>query len=101
MGIKNLKGKVANNLWDQSSSKSLPRSLWRRARLLLEIMNSSSSLQNLKIKGSPPDVRLHKLKGDLNGFWSVTIEKKSGWRIIFRYEKEEICDVQVVDYHEG
>ena len=101
MGIRNLTGRVANEIWEKGNSKSLPKMHWRRARLLLEIMNSSSSLKNLRIMGSPPDVRRHKLSGNLSGYWSVTIHKTSGWRIVFRLEKEEFCDVQIMDYHEG
>jgi len=31
-----------------------------------------------------PNYRLHALKGDLKGYWSVTV--KSNWRIVFRFE---------------
>jgi proteic killer suppression protein len=35
--------------------------------------------------------RLHQLKGDLQGFWSVTVS--FNWRIIFRFEKGDAFDV--------
>ena len=35
--------------------------------------------------------RLHPLKGDLKGFWSVTVRAK--WRIIFRFEGADAFDV--------
>ena len=44
-----------------------------------------------------PGLRLHPLKGDLAGFWSVTI--RANWRIIFRFEADEVTDVDLVDYH--
>ncbi len=31
-----------------------------------------------------PGYRLHPLKGELKGFWSVTV--RANWRIIFRFE---------------
>jgi proteic killer suppression protein len=34
-----------------------------------------------------PGYRLHPLKGDLRGFWSVTV--RANWRIIFRFEGED------------
>jgi toxin HigB-1 len=37
------------------------------------------------------------LKGDLQGFWSVTIS--GNWRIIFRFEDGAALDVDLVDYH--
>lgn len=41
--------------------------------------------------------RLHPLKGDLKGFWSVTVN--ANWRIIFRIEEGDVFDVDLVDYH--
>ncbi len=80
-------------------SKKLPPEHWRRARMLLEIMNASTKLENLKVKGSPPDVRLHKLSGDRKGQWSITVHKTSGWRITFGFENGEFYDVEIIDYH--
>ena len=99
MGIRSLKGKIANDIWSNKRSKKLPEGHWRRARMLLEIMNASTKLENLKVKGSPPDVRLHKSSGDRKGQWSVTIHKTSGWRIAFGFENGEFYDVEIVDYH--
>ena len=101
MGIRSLKGKIANDLWNTCQSKKLPREYWQRARFLLEIMNASSDMKNLKIKGSPPDVRLHKLTGDRKGQWSVTIHKTSGWRIAFEFKSGEFFNVEIIDYHGG
>ena len=69
--------------------------------MLLEIMNASSKLENLKLMGSSPDVRLHKLSGDRKGQWSVTIHKLIGWRIVFSFEDGEFLNVEIVDYHGG
>ncbi|MGA2230515.1 MAG: type II toxin-antitoxin system RelE/ParE family toxin [Tepidisphaeraceae bacterium] len=44
-----------------------------------------------------PGYRLHPLKGDLKGFWSVTV--RANWRIIFRFEGEHAADVELTDYH--
>jgi proteic killer suppression protein len=44
-----------------------------------------------------PGYRLHALKGDLKGFWSVTIS--GNWRIIFRFDAKNVFDVDLVDYH--
>ena len=41
--------------------------------------------------------RLHPLKGDLKGFWSVTV--KTNWRIIFRFQNGDADDVELTDYH--
>ena len=64
-------------------------------------MNATSDLNDLKIKGQPPNIRLHKLKGDLKEYWSLTLLNNSPWRIIFKYEKGEFNDVRILDYHGG
>ncbi|MGH7238609.1 MAG: type II toxin-antitoxin system RelE/ParE family toxin [Candidatus Saccharimonadales bacterium] len=44
-----------------------------------------------------PGYRLHPLRGDLKGYWSVTVS--GNWRIVFRFEKSDALDVDLVDYH--
>ena len=44
-----------------------------------------------------PGYRLHPLKGNLKGLWSVTV--RANWRIVFRFEGNDVFDVELVDYH--
>ncbi len=44
-----------------------------------------------------PGWRLHRLKGDLAGFWSVTVH--ANWRTVFRFEDGDATDVDYLDYH--
>ena len=44
-----------------------------------------------------PGVRLHALKGDLKGFWSISV--RANWRVIFRFQDGQAHDVDLVDYH--
>ena len=44
-----------------------------------------------------PGFKLHPLKGDLAGFWSVTI--RANWRVIFRFDGQDPTDVDLLDYH--
>jgi proteic killer suppression protein len=44
-----------------------------------------------------PGYRLHPLKGDLAGYWSISIS--GNWRIVFRFQGANACDVDLVDYH--
>jgi proteic killer suppression protein len=43
-----------------------------------------------------PGFRLHPLKGDLAGYWSIIVS--ANWRIIFRFEHGDATDVDLVDY---
>ena len=44
-----------------------------------------------------PGRRLHPLKGDRQGYWSVRVS--GNWRIVFRFEGDEAVDVDLTDYH--
>ena len=44
-----------------------------------------------------PGYRLHPLKGDMKGLWSVTV--RANWRIVFRMEENDVFDVELIDYH--
>ncbi len=44
-----------------------------------------------------PGFRLHPLKGNRRGYWSVSVS--GNWRIVFRFEGENACNVDLIDYH--
>ena len=64
--IVSFKSKVAKDIWTTNQSKTLPRDLWIRAKALLTIMHATSTLDDLRIKGEPPSIRLHKLPTKLS-----------------------------------
>lgn len=91
--------KLAKEIWEKNSSKSLPKELWIRAKALLTIMHNTSTIDDLKIKGQPPNIRLHKLKGDRKEDWSVTIQLP--WAITFKFKNGEFSEVKIENYHKG
>jgi proteic killer suppression protein len=95
--IKSLTGKIAKDVWEQNQSKTLQREYWLRAKALLTIMHSTTRIDDLKIQGQPPDIRLHKLKGDRKEYWSITI--KLPWCITFKFESGEFSDVKIENSH--
>ena len=44
-----------------------------------------------------PGYRLHPLKGDRKGYWSLSIS--GNWRMVFRLESGDAYDVDLIDYH--
>ena len=44
-----------------------------------------------------PGYRLHPLRGELRGLWSVRVS--GNWRIAFRFDGGNVRDVDFVDYH--
>jgi len=97
--IVSFNGKVAKDIWTTNQSKTLPRELWIRAKALLTIMHATSTLDDLRIKGEPPSIRLHKLRGDMRGYWSVTI--RLPWCITFKFKNGEFSEVKIENYHRG
>jgi len=97
--IIDLGNKAAREVWENNFSSKLPKKLWIRAKALMTIMHSTTRLQDLKIKGQPPDIRLHKLKGKKRDYWSVTIELP--WCITFKFRNGEFSDVKIENYHKG
>ena len=63
-------------------------------RRKLRMLNNSQSLADLKI---PLSNRLEKLSGDLKGFYSIRVNQQ--WRIIFKWNKGNASDVEIIDYH--
>lgn len=41
--------------------------------------------------------RLHQLKGDRQGQWSMSVS--GNWRIVFRFVDGEVVDIDLLDYH--
>jgi proteic killer suppression protein len=60
---------------------------------ILTVLDDATTPQELDL----PGYRLHPLKGDLKGFWSVTV--RANWRIIFRFRGVDAFDVELIDYH--
>lgn len=97
--IVSLGNKVAKDIWETNKSKTLPRDIWLRAKALLTIMHNTQTLDDFKIQGQPPNIRLHKLKGDRKEYWSVTI--KLPWSITFKFRNGEFFEVKIENYRRG
>ena len=97
--IRNFSNKAAKEIWESDGSKGLPREMWKRAKALLTMMLSTSVLEDLKIQGQPPNIRLHNLKGNRWDEWRVTIQLP--WCITFRFHAGEFSDVKIENYHRG
>lgn len=97
--IKSFGNKAAQEIWESWASRTVPETLWLRAKALMTIMHSTTTLNDLKIKGQPPNIRLHKLKGNRKDYWSVTI--KLPWCITFRFKDGEFSEVKIENYHKG
>lgn len=81
-------------IWLGNVSKKLPFDIQNVARRKLRMLHNSIDITDLRI---PPANRLEKLKGNLDGFYSIRINNK--YRIIFIWENGNSSKVQITDYH--
>ncbi|RJQ47525.1 MAG: type II toxin-antitoxin system RelE/ParE family toxin [Gammaproteobacteria bacterium] len=89
--------KLAQDLFLDRRSKealSFPPDVKRAARRKLLYLHDADDLLDLRV---PPGNRLELLKGKLKGYYSIRINDQ--WRVVFRWQEGNACDVQVVDYH--
>ena len=77
---------------DDDRSKLDAQDADKIARILARL-NQSRGPQDMAV----PGFRLHPLKGNLKGFWAVTV--RANWRIIFRFDGKDALDVDLIDYH--
>ena len=64
-----------------------------RAKALLTVMHATTTLDDLRIRGEPPSIRLHKLRGDRRGSWSVAI--RLPWCITFKFKDGEFSEAMI------
>lgn len=65
----------------------------KRLRLLLALLDQARSVEDM----DAPGLRLHPLKDDLKGHWSVTVQ--ANWRVTFRFADGDAHVVDYQDYH--
>jgi proteic killer suppression protein len=66
----------------------------RRAKRKLEAINAANRISDLAV---PPSNHLEKLRGGLEGFYSIRINDQ--WRVIFKWSDGDAAEVEIVDYH--
>jgi proteic killer suppression protein len=65
----------------------------KRLRLILGRLSASQVPSDMTL----PGLRLHPLKGDMKNLFAVNVS--GHWRVIFRFDSQEVFDVDYVDYH--
>ena len=64
-----------------------------RLRLVLARLNAVRCPEDMRL----PGLRLHRLSGQLSGFWAVDVS--GNWRVVFRFKDGQAIDVDYLDYH--
>lgn len=91
--IKNFRHKGLKAFYLTGSKTGIPAKHADRLRLILARLDAAREPRDMNL----PGLRLHKLSGQLKGFWAV--DASGNWRVIFRFEKQDAADVDYLDYH--
>jgi proteic killer suppression protein len=91
--IRSFKHRGLKRLYERDDRSGIRPDLVDTVQEILTVLDDATTPQELDL----PGYRLHPLKGDLKGFWPVTV--RANWRIIFRFEGADAFDVELVDYH--
>lgn len=91
--IVSIRHKGLKLLWTKDDGSRLPADQVEKIRDILFKLDTSEEVDDMNFPGS----RLHSLKGNLAGFWSIVV--KSIWRIIFKFEDGKAYLIDYLDYH--
>ena len=80
-------------LYGKDDGRRLPAAYLGKFKRILARLDEAGDVQHMAL----PGFRLHPLSGDLRGFWAVSVSGNR--RVIFRFEKGNAYDVDLVDYH--
>lgn len=80
-------------LFEEDDRSRVPAEYVARLRTILAALDAAAQVEDMNIH----TFHLHPLKGDLNGFWAVTV--RANWRVIFRFSEGNAHAVDLIDYH--
>ena len=94
VSIRSFRHKGLKRLFEDDDPRGVPAGQSRKLADVLAALDTAEAPGDV---GLFPGWRLHSLKGNLKGFWSVTI---TGNRlVVLRFEKGDALDVDLTDYH--
>ena len=91
--IRHFRHRGLKRLYENDDRREVPPQHADKISRMLARLDESTRPQQLNL----PGFRLHPLKGDLAGYWSVMVS--GNWRIVFRFEGDNATNVDLVDYH--
>jgi proteic killer suppression protein len=91
--IQTINHKGLRLFFEKGSGSKLPADYLSRITLILDALDAVASEDDIKALGGG----IHRLTGNYAGFWSIKVSPN--YRIIFRYVKGDIYDIDYVDYH--
>ncbi|MGE0258091.1 MAG: type II toxin-antitoxin system RelE/ParE family toxin [Alphaproteobacteria bacterium] len=91
--IRHFRHRGLRRLYERDDKSQVRADMLDRIENILALLDRADRPEVLDL----PGFRLHPLRGDLRGFWAVTV--RANWRIIWRFEGSDATDVDLIDYH--
>ena len=91
--IQSIRHKGLKRLYENDDASGVSPEHVNKLRNILARLNAAHTVADMDL----PGFRLHPLKGELKGFYAVTV--RANWRMIFRFADGHVEDVDYVDYH--
>ncbi|RVU07141.1 plasmid maintenance system killer [Novosphingobium umbonatum] len=94
MDVESIRDKALRRFFESGNAKGLVGDV-SRLRKMLAFIDAAASLDELSI---PPNYGLHRLTGDRDGTWAMTVTRN--WRLTFAVNEDgALIDLDLEDYH--
>jgi toxin HigB-1 len=94
MIIRSVQHRGLLRLIEDDDARQLRTDLVKRLRNIWAMLIAASDMDAVS---GPPGWRIHQLKGDRAGTWSISVS--GNWRVTFDIKQGEICNLNLEDYH--
>ena len=91
--IKTFKHKGLKNFFETGSKAGIQAKHERKLRMQLAAIDTATIIDDVDL----PGFKLHPLKGDRDGIWSITIN--GNWRVTFEFIDGNAYILNYEDYH--
>lgn len=91
--IKSFKHKGLEKFYQSGSTRGIQSKHAKKLRMQLAALDTAQAIEDMDIAG----YRLHQLKGDRKGAWSITVS--GNWRATFEFVDGNVYIVNYEDYH--
>ncbi|HEX2255354.1 MAG TPA: type II toxin-antitoxin system RelE/ParE family toxin [Afifellaceae bacterium] len=91
--IRSFRSKALKRFAETDDRRGLSVQKHDRIRLILNSLEAATRPEDVNL----PSLRFHRLVGDRKGAYAVSVS--GNWRITFRWDGDDVVDVDLEDYH--
>ena len=91
--VRSIRHRGLRRLYEDNDPRGVTAEHTEKLRDILARLDAARVVTDMDL----PGFRLHPLRGNLRGYWAVTV--RANWRVIFRFADGEASDVDYIDYH--